>query len=241
MSELGAEGAEGADGPGGESASPGADPAVCYRHPDREAHIRCVRCERRICPECMIPASVGFQCPECVKEGSRETRSGRTAYGGLRPTNAGITSMVIIAINIAVFAFLNATSDKVATQMLVNCAMFHVAVSGEAVTGGFMPPSLTLFTYMFLHGGWMHVLLNMLFLFVFGDNIEDALGHGRFLVFYLLCGIAGGAGNDAPSAIPPPLIGNSCRSIRHQRCGQGLPHPPKQFDISFVKPNLVGR
>lgn len=46
------------------------------------------------------------------------------------------------------------------------------------------------FTSMFLHGGWMHVLGNMWFLWIFGDNIEDILGHGKFLLFYLLCGVA---------------------------------------------------
>ncbi len=45
---------------------------------------------------------------------------------------------------------------------------------------------------MFLHGDWLHLVGNMLFLWVFGDNVEDAMGHLRFLVFYLLCGIAGG-------------------------------------------------
>jgi len=85
-----------------------------------------------------------------------------------------------------------------------------VAVSGEAVTGGFFPPSLTLVTYMFLHGGWLHVFLNMLFLFVFGDNIEDALGHGRFLAFYLLCGIAGGAAHAFAAPLSNiPLVGAS--------------------------------
>jgi membrane associated rhomboid family serine protease len=49
-----------------------------------------------------------------------------------------------------------------------------------------------LFTHMFLHAGWMHVLGNMLFLWVFGDNVEDILGHGKYLLFYLLCGIAAG-------------------------------------------------
>jgi membrane associated rhomboid family serine protease len=49
--------------------------------------------------------------------------------------------------------------------------------------------SLTLFTAMFLHGGWFHVIGNLLYLYIFGDNVEDVLGHGRFLVFYLLCGL----------------------------------------------------
>ena len=53
-------------------------------------------------------------------------------------------------------------------------------------------PPLTLLTYMFLHGSWWHLLGNMLFLWVFGDNVEDALGHVRYFFFYMLCGIAGG-------------------------------------------------
>lgn len=52
-----------------------------------------------------------------------------------------------------------------------------------------MPAVLTLFTSMFMHGGWMHLGGNMLYLWIFGDNIEASLGHGRFLVFYLLCGV----------------------------------------------------
>ena len=127
-----------------------------------------------------------------------------------RKSNRPYVTFALIAINIAVYAFLSGTSDKVATQMLLNFALFPVAVSGEAVTGGFMPPSLTFFSYMFLHGGWMHVLLNMLFLFVFGDNIEDALGHARFLVFYLLCGIAGGAAHAFAAPLSNvPLVGAS--------------------------------
>jgi len=52
----------------------------------------------------------------------------------------------------------------------------------------------TLVTSMFLHGGWMHVIGNMWYLWIFGDNVEDRCGHGRFLVFYLLCGFAAAAG-----------------------------------------------
>ncbi|HYZ85501.1 MAG TPA: rhomboid family intramembrane serine protease [Bryobacteraceae bacterium] len=49
-----------------------------------------------------------------------------------------------------------------------------------------------LFTSMFLHGGWMHLIGNMWFLWIYGDNVEDILGHGKFLLFYILCGVAAG-------------------------------------------------
>ena len=52
---------------------------------------------------------------------------------------------------------------------------------------------VTLVTSMFLHGGWMHILGNMLYLYIFGDNVEDRLGHLRYLAFYLLCGVAAAA------------------------------------------------
>src|SRR5882672_9629760 len=63
----------------------------------------------------------------------------------------------------------------------------------------------TLVTSMFLHGSWMHVIGNMWYLWIFGDNVEDRLGHGRFIVFYLLCGIAAALGQiwmDPTSTVP---------------------------------------
>ena len=59
---------------------------------------------------------------------------------------------------------------------------------------------ITIFTSMFMHAGWLHILGNMLYLWIFGDNVEDQLGHGKFLLFYLLCGIAA---NFAQMAIDP--------------------------------------
>ena len=68
----------------------------------------------------------------------------------------------------------------------------------------------TLITSMFLHGGWMHVLGNMWYLWIFGDNVEDRLGHGRFIVFYLLCGIIAALGQIAiDPASTLPTIGAS--------------------------------
>jgi len=53
-----------------------------------------------------------------------------------------------------------------------------------------IPAGMTIFTSLFLHGGFMHLAGNMLYLWIFGNNVEDAMGHGRFIVFYLLCGVA---------------------------------------------------
>jgi membrane associated rhomboid family serine protease len=69
---------------------------------------------------------------------------------------------------------------------------------------------LTLLTYMFLHGGWLHLISNMLFLWVFADNVEDAFGHLGFVLFYLLCGVAAGLAHAfmLPTS-QAPLIGAS--------------------------------
>src|SRR2546425_8807955 len=68
----------------------------------------------------------------------------------------------------------------------------------------------TLITSMFLHGSWMHVIGNMWYLWIFGDNVEDRLGHGRFIVFYLLCGIAAALGQVAMDPYSTlPTIGAS--------------------------------
>lgn len=73
-----------------------------------------------------------------------------------------------------------------------------------------IPAEFTLVTYMFLHGSWMHLLTNMLFLWVFGDNIEDAIGHIGYLAFYLACGvIAALAHVVAVPASTSPLVGAS--------------------------------
>jgi rhomboid family protein len=72
----------------------------------------------------------------------------------------------------------------------------RIMVGGESVVlhnfPGPTPIYLTLLTSMFMHGSWMHILGNMLYLWIFGDQIEDRLGHGKFLAFYLLCGLVAG-------------------------------------------------
>jgi membrane associated rhomboid family serine protease len=78
------------------------------------------------------------------------------------------------------------------------------------VPGGYPSPVLTIFTSMFLHGGWFHLLGNMLYLWIFGDNVEDRLGHGRFLVFYLSSGVAAALAQTVASPTSRvPMVGAS--------------------------------
>ncbi|MBO6675966.1 MAG: rhomboid family intramembrane serine protease [Rhizobiales bacterium] len=73
-----------------------------------------------------------------------------------------------------------------------------------------IPEETTLLSYAFLHGSWLHLAGNMLFLWVFGDNVEDAMGHIKFLIFFILCGIAGGLAYAVMTPEPSaPLVGAS--------------------------------
>jgi membrane associated rhomboid family serine protease len=74
---------------------------------------------------------------------------------------------------------------------------------GQLTIGTFTP----LLTHMFVHGGWLHVIGNMVYLWVFGDNVEDRLGSGKYLVFYILCGIAAAIGQGIVQ--PEPMVGAS--------------------------------
>ena len=116
----------------------------------------------------------------------------------------------LIAFNALVFLFQAGASEDIQNTMLRNFSLFPVAIVSDVMTGGAFPPVLGLLTYMFLHAGWLHIIFNMLFLWVFGDNIEDALGRGRFFAFYLLCGIASGlAYVISDTTATGPLIGAS--------------------------------
>jgi len=96
----------------------------------------------------------------------------------------------IIAVNIAVFLYMLTLGEGSAERFIRSYAMAPGAVLGDYLRPSALPAPLTAVTSMFLHGGLLHVAGNMLFLWVFGDNIEDALGHLRYVVFYLACGVA---------------------------------------------------
>mgnify|MGYP000288879915 CR=1 FL=1 len=187
--------------------TPEAGVPVCYRHPDRESHIRCQRCGRPICPDCMREASVGFQCPECVAEGHKQTRQARTAYGGLRPTNATLTSGVLIALNAAVWIAITITGggasrlvDLLALRTnglcLTSQGGFDVARDRCESVGTFLPGVVDGATWQLLTSGFAHVSIahiafNMFALYVLGPQLEQALGRGRFLALYFMSLLGG--------------------------------------------------
>lgn len=173
---------------------------VCYRHPGREAHIRCQRCDRTICPDCMTPASVGFQCPECVAEGKRTARAPRTSYGGIIPRGGTSTSIVLIAVNVVVWLAINASGGQ--GSRLLYWLSLHVqdfCFSPDGVTCVQRVPGM-------VHGAWWelltsaftqvtigHIFFNVLNVFILGPQLEQMLGRARFLAVYLLSGLAGSA------------------------------------------------
>ncbi|MEN6572481.1 MAG: rhomboid family intramembrane serine protease [Anaerolineaceae bacterium] len=91
-----------------------------------------------------------------------------------------VTYLLIAANFLVFFVELNASDNFIVTFSVVPARLLANPL------GQFY----TVFSAMFMHAGWLHILGNMLYLWIFGDNIEDRIGHGKFLVFYLLCGIA---------------------------------------------------
>ncbi len=120
----------------------------------------------------------------------------------------------LIIINVLIFIGLQSGFFlSLGKQALFAFALIPVELVGTSTASAIpqvWPDELSLLTYMFFHGSWMHLISNMIFLWVFGDNVEDAMGHTRFLIFYLLCGIAAGLAHAwASPASNIPLIGAS--------------------------------
>ena len=113
---------------------------------------------------------------------------------------------------IAVCCFIFLWQSTLPTDLNQN-AIYNFGVIPAALLGdqqSFISPALTVFTSMFMHGGWMHLIGNMVFLWIFGDNIEDSMGHKKFLLFYLICGLLAALLQALinPSS-PVPMIGAS--------------------------------
>ena len=106
---------------------------------------------------------------------------------------APLVNYALIVINILVFVFLQGMGGNEKFTYAFSTVPAEI-LTGKDIAAGVLEPTpipvyFTLITSMFMHGGWAHLLGNMLFLWVFGDNIENRIGHIRYLIFYLVCGI----------------------------------------------------
>jgi membrane associated rhomboid family serine protease len=173
---------------------------VCYRHPSKETYVRCTRCERPICPECMNEASVGHQCPECVSEGRRSQRPVRTAFGGSVAGRGGVVTRALIGVNVLVMVLsfvtggLGAIGGGAWGGLLGNSTPLTsklAVISSPALYAADPWQYYRLFTAMFVHYGLLHLLVNMYVLWILGRDLERALGPARYLAIYLVAGLGG--------------------------------------------------
>jgi membrane associated rhomboid family serine protease len=120
-----------------------------------------------------------------------------------------VVTWLLIATNCLVFLLQNSLDPSELEELLRNFALVParyptMLANGEGFTTHALLP---LFTMMFLHGGWLHLIFNMWTLWLFGPTLEDRLGHGRYLVFYLACGLAASVAHIAfnPTSVVPAL------------------------------------
>ncbi|MFD4345036.1 rhomboid family intramembrane serine protease [Streptomyces coelicoflavus] len=186
----------------------------CYRHPDRQTGIRCTRCERPICTDCMVNASVGFHCPDCAA-GRTPGATGpapaasrpRTLAGGTIAADPHLVTKILIGINVAVFIAVRALPDSfLADMVLIGRWPPAPFVPTEGVAEG---EWYRLVTTMFTHQEIWHIGFNMVSLWFLGAPVEAALGRARYLALYLVSGLAGSVFAYLLTSPTTPVLGAS--------------------------------
>lgn len=151
---------------------------VCPRHPDRVSYVRCQRCHRPACPECQRPAAVGIQCVDCVNEARSRVPTTRTVLGGRAREGRPVVTITIIAMCVAVYL-----AQRV-PGLMVNHSFVFMPALGDQQPYRFLSSA-------FLHGGTLHLALNMYALWLVGSVLEPALGRWRFVSLYVLSAVGG--------------------------------------------------
>lgn len=133
----------------------------CYRHEGRETYIRCSRCERAICPDCMVSAAVGFHCPDCVREGAKSIRQPKTAFGGA-PASGSHVTFGIIGLCVAVFLMQQVLGEEFTGRFQLLSWDFD----RSGLIGVSHGQYYRLITATVLHASVIHLALNMYALYL---------------------------------------------------------------------------
>jgi len=164
---------------------------TCYRHPDRETYLRCHRCERSICTDCMVSAAVGYQCPACVRGEARTMPAPRTSVGGRMHVRQGVVTMSLIAVNVVMYGLQHLAGAGFSAHL--DLTAISGPIPSDPHIGVANGEWYRLVTAMFLHLTPAHIAMNMLSLWWIGMPVESRLGRLRFLLTYLVCGIGASA------------------------------------------------
>lgn len=151
-------------------------PPVCPRHPDRISYVTCQRCGRPTCPECARTAPVGVQCVDCVAEQAK--KQGSAPRVGLGPRGPVVTYAII---GITVLSYL--------LQVVLPSADWYDRLIFAPVLGHEGP--WRFLTVALLHGGILHILMNMWALYAVGPFLEATLGRARYIALYVLSALGG--------------------------------------------------
>ena len=156
---------------------------TCYRHTSRPTGASCTRCERPICPECMIEAPVGHHCPTCVNEARTQMRQVKrvTFARGMMAGRTGVVTIALVAANVVVYLIENSSNE------------FFVRYADNALLVAVNDEYYRMITAAFLHGSVLHLAFNMFALYSIGSQLEAALGSARFLPLYALSALGGSA------------------------------------------------
>jgi membrane associated rhomboid family serine protease len=174
-------------------------PATCWWHPERQTGLRCTRCERPACPECLREAAVGYQCIDCVAAGRRDDKAraaghrslgfGQRTVAGARVSRQLVVTPLLIAVNALVFV-----ATVIQSQSMVDNSVAEISRDGVLFPLGIAAGEWwRLITSGFLHDGPFHLLMNMLALYFLGRELEVLLGKVRFSALYLLSLLGGSA------------------------------------------------
>lgn len=168
----------------------------CYKHKNEQSFTLCQRCGRTICPDCQTPAAVGVVCPECMKEQRknatpqqrRAASMSRLNTKELPPVTASIVGLTTLVGLLQVITGLFAQgSDPVTNKLALNSALLFPQFGYTN-----FPEVWRVLSYALVHGGILHFVFNMFFLYVIGGQLERMLGRGWYACLYGL-GALGGA------------------------------------------------